>query len=128
MCLEHLAEAVAGCVSSQGSESNSGCFSGIIPFSVVPSEVIGATNDFYSQTPSHGMPCPSLESEITAVVYPQHLETAQEAPYPLYPTQEVLPRLLLVARSWEMAVIKHVQALSRVFGSGSSRVDVFPGE
>ena len=35
--------------------------------------------------------------------------------------QEVLHRLLLVAGSWEVTVIKHVWALPRVFGSGSRR-------
>ena len=41
--------------------------------------------------------------------------------------QEVLHRLLLVAGSWEVTVIKHVWVLHGAFGSGSSRVCVFQG-
>ena len=42
--------------------------------------------------------------------------------------QELLHRLLLVAGSWEVTVIKHVWVLHRVFGTGSSGAGLFPGE
>ena len=50
----------------------------------------------------------------------------QEAPHPTYPLLEVMHQLLLVAVSWEGAVI--MWALPRVFGSSSSRAGMFPGE
>ena len=37
-------------------------------------------------------------------------------------------RLLLVAESWEVTVIRHVWALPRAFGNRSSRTGVSPGE
>ena len=57
-------------VSSQGSESNSGCFSVAMTSSVVSSEVIGAASISCSRTPTGHRPCPPLESEITVVVCP----------------------------------------------------------
>ena len=72
-CLEHLAVAVAGCMSSQGSESNHGWFSVTIISSVVPSEVTGVTSLACSWILSGSRPHPPLESEITDVVCPHHL-------------------------------------------------------
>ena len=46
---------------------------------------------------------------------------------PKKPTQ-VLHRLLLVVGTWEVTVIRQVWVLLEAFGSGSSRVGVFPGE
>ena len=42
--------------------------------------------------------------------------------------QELLHRLLLVAGSWEVTVIRYVWVLPKAFGIGSSRVCLFPGE
>ena len=42
--------------------------------------------------------------------------------------KEVLHRLLLLAGSREVTVIRHAWALPRAFGSGSSRASVFPWE
>ena len=39
----------------------------------------------------------------------------------------MLHRLVLVAGSWEVTVFRHVWALPRAFGSGSSRAGVFQG-
>ena len=45
-------------------------------------EVNGASSGACSQTPSGGRPCPPVESEITTVVFPHHLQTMQEVPCP----------------------------------------------
>ena len=92
------------------------------------SEVTGNASGACSGTPSGSGPCPPLESVITVVVCPRHLQTTQEAPRLTQPTQEVLHSLLLVAGSLEITVIRHVWALTGVFGSVSSREGVFPGE
>ena len=42
----------------------------------------GVANVAYSQTPNAGRPCPPLESEITVVICPRHLQTMQDAPCP----------------------------------------------
>ena len=42
--------------------------------------------------------------------------------------QEVLHRLLLVAGSWEVTVIRHVWVVPGAFDSSSNRAGVFPGE
>ena len=68
-----MAVSVAGCVSSQGSESNNRWCLVTMPSSVVRSEVIGTASDACSWTPSGGEPHPPLESEITVVVCPCHL-------------------------------------------------------
>ena len=65
--------AVAGCVSSQGSENNSGWYSVTMPPSVVPSEVTGAAIGACPWTPVRGGSCPPLESKITVVVCPCQL-------------------------------------------------------
>ena len=52
--------------------------------------------------PSGHRPRPPLESVITVVVCPYHLQTSREASFLTEPTQEVLHRLLLVAESWEV--------------------------
>ena len=70
-CPEDLAVAVAGCVSSQVSESNNRWCWVTMPSSVGSSEVIGATSNACSGTPRGGGPCPPLESTI--VVCPCHL-------------------------------------------------------
>ena len=69
---EHLA--AAGRVCSQGSERNIRWYSVVVSFSVIPSEVVGATSDFFPDIPSCGMPCPLLESGIIAVVCSYHLQ------------------------------------------------------
>lgn len=61
------------------------------------------------------------------VVCLHHLQTLQEAPFPAFPAQEVLPQLLLFIGSWEGTVIKHL-GTAQSFGSGSSRAGVRPGE
>ena len=88
-----------------GSESNNRWCLVTMPSSVVPSEVIGATSCAYSWTPSGGLPCPPLESEMTAVVCLYHLQASEDVCHPVYPMQEVL---LIVAGSWEVTLIKHV--------------------
>ena len=45
-------------------------------------EVIEATSGACSRTPSGGMPCLPLESEITVVVCPHPLQTMQEVLHP----------------------------------------------
>ena len=77
-------------------------------FSVVPSEVAGASSNFCSGVPSGGGPRPPLESEITVVVCPHHLQTTQGAPCPTYHMQEVLHKLLLVIESWEGTVTRYL--------------------
>ena len=109
--------AVAGCVSSQGSESNNRWCLVTMHSSVVPSKVVGATSGASSWIPSGGRPCPPLVSEITVVVCPHFA--------PTLPTWELLHRCF--PESWEVTLIKHMWALSGEFGSGSSRVGVFPG-
>ena len=42
--------------------------------------------------------------------------------------QEVLHMLLLVAKSCEVSMIKHMWVLPRTFGNGSNRVGMFLGE
>ena len=79
-CPEHLAVAAAGRVYSQGSESNNRWCSVTVPSSVVPSEVVGVTSGSCSGNPSGGGLHPPLESEITAMVFPRHLQTRQEVP------------------------------------------------
>ena len=74
-CPEHLVVAVAGCVNSQGSESNTRLFL----ISMTSSEVIGATGDACSGTASGSRPCPPLDSVIHVMVCPFHLQTMQEA-------------------------------------------------
>ena len=81
-CLEHLTVAMAGCVCSQGSESNNRWCLVTILSSVVLSEVTGAASGACSQTPRSGRLHPPLASKITAVVCPCHLLTMQEAPHP----------------------------------------------
>ena len=78
--------------------------------SVVPSEVFWVANDTSSGIPSCGGPCLPLESVITAMVFPHHLQAMQEAPCPTESTQEVLYHLFLVVVSWEGTVIKHLGA------------------
>ena len=81
-CPEHLAVAVIGWVFSQGTKRNNRwCFISVSS-SVVPSEVFGAASSSCSEIPSGGGPCPALESVITAMVCPCHLQTMQEAPCP----------------------------------------------
>ena len=73
-CPEQLAAAAAGCVSSQGSDSNN-----MWCLVVVPSEVTGATTGTFSRTPGcGGRPCPSLVSAMTAVVCLCYLQNTQE--------------------------------------------------
>ena len=79
-CPEYLAVASAGRVYSQGSKGNNRWCSVTMSFSVVPSEVVGAASDFCSGIPSVARPWPHLESEITAVVCPCHLQVTQESP------------------------------------------------
>ena len=69
---EHLAVAAAGWVwvRSQGSESNNTQCSVAVPSFLPTPQVTGAKGGACSQTPSGGGPCPSLQSEIAPVVYP----------------------------------------------------------
>ena len=80
-CPKHLAVVAAGQVCSQLSESNNRWCS-VASSSVVPSEVVWAASGFCSGISSGGGLCPPLESEITVVVCPSHLQTTQEAPHP----------------------------------------------
>ena len=109
-CPEHLAVSVAGCVSSQGSESNNRSCSIAMP----SSEVIRAASDACLGTPSGSGPCPPLESVKTVVVCPHHLQTMQEALCLIYPIQEVLHQLLLVAGSWEMTEFKQMDTAQSI--------------
>ena len=74
--------AAAGPVCSQGSKGSNRWCSITMSFSVVPSEVVWAASGFCSGISSGGGLCPPLESEITVVVCPSHLQTTQEAPHP----------------------------------------------
>ena len=107
--------AAAGQVCSQGSKGNSRWCSVTVSFSVVPSEVVGAASDFCSGISTGSGSHPPLESEITAVISPCHLQTTGEAPCPTEPTQEVLYQLLLVVRSWEGTVTKCLGAAQSVW-------------
>lgn len=71
---------VAGSVSSQGSESNSGWCLATTPSSVVPSEMTGARSGAYTQAPSDGSPCPPLESEMTAWFAPPPVDHTRSTP------------------------------------------------
>ena len=81
-CPQPLVVAAAGWMCSQGSQSNIRWYSVAMSSSVLPSEVVGAASGSCSGIYSGGGPCTPLESEITAVVFPYHLQTTQEAPHP----------------------------------------------
>ena len=78
-CPEHLAVAAAGRVCSWWCENTNSWCSVTMSFSVVLSEVVGASSDFRSGTPSGGGPSPPLESEATAAVCSHHLQTMQRS-------------------------------------------------
>ena len=105
-CPESFAMAAAAQVCSLQSKSNKRWCSIKMSFSVLPSEVVGAASDFCSNISIGSAPFPPLESGITVVVCPHHLQTTQEAPCPTWPTQEVLHQLLLVVGSWEGTATK----------------------
>ena len=98
--------AVAGYVSSQGNESNNRWCSVAMP----SSEVTGSASGSCSLTPSDGGPHPPLESEITAIVCPLPPKDHAKSTLSHLATQKVLHRLLLVAGSWKVTMIKHVGA------------------
>ena len=81
-CPECLAVAAAEQVCSQGSKSNSRWYFIAMSSSVVPSEVIGAASGSCSGIPISSEPHSPLESEITVVVCPCHMQIMQEAPHP----------------------------------------------
>ena len=102
--------AVVECVSSQGSESNNGWCLVTMPSSVVLSEVIGVTSGTCSWTPSGGRLHPPLESAVTAVVCLATCRPCKKHLISLSPHRSCCTgcRLLLVAGSWEVTVIRHV--------------------
>ena len=73
--------ATAGWVFFQGSENNNGWCSVAMPSFLPTSEVTGVTGGACSQTPSGGRSCPTLVSEMTAVVCPRCLWITQEVPH-----------------------------------------------
>ena len=90
-CPECWAVAAVGQVCSQVSKSNNRWCSVTMSFSVVPSEVVGAASGSCSGIPSGSGPCPPLESEITVVVCPHHLQAMQEAPHVTHSTLHPCP-------------------------------------
>ena len=90
-CPECLVVAAAGQVCSQGSQSNNRWCCVTMSFSVVSSEVVGAANDFCSSILRGSGPRPPLESEITVVVCPHHLQAMQEAPHVTHSTLHPCP-------------------------------------
>ena len=92
----------AGCVSSQGSESNNRyCL-----ITMSSSEVTGAASGAYSGTPSGSGPCPPLESVITVVVCPATCRPREKHPVPLSPHRraaQASPSCMFPGRDSEQA-------------------------
>ena len=98
-----------------------------MPSSVVPSEVFGATSNAYSLAPSGGGPHPPLESQIIGVVWSGTCRHTRSTPSHLAHAGGAA-QAFLFAGSWKLTVSKQMWALPGAFGSGSSKVGMFPGE